>query len=84
MRTLSRSSATLIAILAAAAFGLPAQAPTSPATPPAAPAAQPQPAAAPAPAAAVPGQAHPLTPDDLQAFFDGIFPLQLERGDIAG
>ncbi|HWA94075.1 MAG TPA: serine hydrolase [Terracidiphilus sp.] len=28
--------------------------------------------------------AHPLTAEDLNAFFDGIFPLQLERSDIAG
>ncbi len=27
---------------------------------------------------------HPLEAADLQAFFDGIFPLQLERSDIAG
>jgi CubicO group peptidase (beta-lactamase class C family) len=27
---------------------------------------------------------HPLDPADLNAFFDGIVPLQLERGDIAG
>src|SRR5215469_8784833 len=31
-----------------------------------------------------PSGAHPLTPDDLETFFDGILPLQLERGDIAG
>jgi CubicO group peptidase (beta-lactamase class C family) len=36
------------------------------------------------PATTSAGQAHPLTADDLGAFFDGIFPLQLERGDIAG
>lgn len=28
--------------------------------------------------------AHPLTQADLEAFFDGIFPLQLERSDVAG
>ena len=32
---------------------------------------------------AVPGE-HPLEQADLEAFFDGIFPLQLERSDIAG
>ncbi len=45
------------------------------------------PAAQPAEAKAVPGvppQAHPLEPADLQAFFDGVFPLQLERSDVAG
>jgi CubicO group peptidase (beta-lactamase class C family) len=35
----------------------------------------------PAPAALV---AHSLEPADLEAFFDGIIPLQLERNDIAG
>jgi len=28
--------------------------------------------------------AHPLVRADLEAFFDGIIPLQLERSDIAG
>lgn len=28
--------------------------------------------------------AHPLTQADLEAFFDAIFPLQLERSDVAG
>jgi CubicO group peptidase (beta-lactamase class C family) len=36
------------------------------------------PAAAPAPLA------HSLSRDDLEAFFDGIIPLQLERSDVAG
>jgi CubicO group peptidase (beta-lactamase class C family) len=45
------------------------------------------------PAAAIPaattrttsaGTGHGLDPADLEAFFDGIFPLQLERSDIAG
>ena len=31
-----------------------------------------------------PSSAHTLTPDDLETFFDGILPLQLERSDIAG
>ncbi len=34
--------------------------------------------------AAPSSSAHPLTADDLNAFFDGILPLQLERSDIAG
>jgi CubicO group peptidase (beta-lactamase class C family) len=38
--------------------------------------------ASPGPAAA--NGAHALTQADLEAFFDGIFPLQLERSDIAG
>jgi len=73
--------AFLLAVLAAAAFSSPAQAPVAPKVPVAAPPAQPQ-AAAPVPA--TPNQAHPLTADDLQAFFDGVFPLQLERSDVAG
>ncbi len=38
-----------------------------------------------APATATnPGSGHSLEPADLEAFFDGILPLQLERSDIAG
>jgi CubicO group peptidase (beta-lactamase class C family) len=48
-------------------------APAPPATPPAV-----------APAPQNPSGAHPLIPADLEAFFDGILPLQLERSDIAG
>jgi CubicO group peptidase (beta-lactamase class C family) len=33
---------------------------------------------------AIPASAHPLEAADLEAFFDGILPLQLERSDIAG
>lgn len=29
-------------------------------------------------------EAHPLVKEDLEAFFDGIIPLQLERSDVAG
>jgi CubicO group peptidase (beta-lactamase class C family) len=47
------------------------------------PQATPQPAA-PAPPPSTPSAAHPLGEADLQAFFDGILPLQLERSDIAG
>jgi CubicO group peptidase (beta-lactamase class C family) len=44
------------------------------------------PATPPAPAAVLqnPNGAHPLTADDLAAFFDGVLPLQMERSDIAG
>jgi CubicO group peptidase (beta-lactamase class C family) len=46
------------------------------------------PPAANAPAAGAPdaniAAAHSLTKDDLEAFFDGIIPLQLERSDVAG
>ena len=44
-----------------------------PATPPATP-----------PVPQNPSGAHPLTASDLETFFDGIIPLQLERSDIAG
>ena len=70
-----------LAILAVVSFSSPAQAPVAPPKPLAVPPAQPQAAPTPIPDN---GQAHPLTPDDLQAFFDGIFALQLERSDIAG
>jgi len=33
---------------------------------------------------AIPAAAHTLDPADLEAFFDGIIPLQLERSDVAG
>lgn len=38
----------------------------------------------PAAGTAQPPTRHPLEQADLEAFFDGIVPLQLERGDIAG
>ncbi len=37
-----------------------------------------------APLPSLPAGAHPLEQADLEAFFDGILPLQLERSDIAG
>lgn len=40
--------------------------------------------AAPNPMPAIPSAAHKLEQSDLEAFFDGILPLQLERSDIAG
>ncbi|MGO9947887.1 MAG: serine hydrolase [Steroidobacteraceae bacterium] len=43
------------------------------------------PASAPQAVASVPlVSAHTLNRDDLEAFFDGIIPLQLERSDVAG
>lgn len=33
---------------------------------------------------ATPANAHQLTSADLEAFFDGVIPLQLERSDVAG
>jgi CubicO group peptidase (beta-lactamase class C family) len=35
-------------------------------------------------ASAPPLSVHPLNREDLEAFFDGIIPLQLERSDVAG
>jgi len=42
------------------------------------------PPAAGKPAAVIPPAPHPLEKPDLEAFFDGIVPLQLERSDVAG
>ena len=57
--------------------------------PPAQAAATPVPAAAPEVPAAAPDvrsapTPHTLVKEDLEAFFDGIIPLQLERSDVAG
>jgi CubicO group peptidase (beta-lactamase class C family) len=86
MRTLQSTILNVLfaAAIASAAAVSAAQVPApiaQPKIPVAAPPAQPQ-AAAPAPA--TPAQTHSLTQEDLSAFFDGIFPLQLERSDIAG
>lgn len=82
---MQRLPGLVLALAALFCCPLPAQNPVSPApvTPSPIPA---QPASVPAaaPVPAVPGASHPLTQADLEAFFDGIFPLQLERGDIAG
>jgi CubicO group peptidase (beta-lactamase class C family) len=86
MRTLQSTilnvlfAAAIISAAAVSAVQVPAPI-AQPKIPVAAPPAQPQ-AAAPAPA--TPAQTHSLTQEDLSAFFDGIFPLQLERSDIAG
>ena len=56
-----------------------AQTPAPPKTAPKAPPA----VAVPAPAAAGP-VAHPLEKADLEAFFDGLIPIQMERSDVAG
>jgi len=58
-----------------------ATAPAAKATTAPAPAVQPVTANSPT---AAPTPAHPLEQADLEAFFDGIFPMQLERSDIAG
>ena len=75
MRVIQRLA--LSAVLLAIVFACHAQVPTVQApilAPPARPSTT---------AAAAPGT-HLLEPADLEAFFDGIFPLQLERSDIAG
>ena len=36
------------------------------------------------PVPVLPQEAHALVKEDLEAFFDGIIPLQLERSDVAG
>jgi len=78
--------AGLTIVFSALLFSCRAQAPTVPS----APVTQVAPVAAPATPTATPAVpqgpsgAHPLTAADLEAFFDGILPLQLERSDIAG
>ena len=66
----------LLTVVACAAQTPTAVAPQAP-TPPAQPAAL-------TPIQSGTAAAHPLQSADLEAFFDGIFPLQLERSDIAG
>ncbi|HEY3703469.1 MAG TPA: serine hydrolase [Terracidiphilus sp.] len=90
MRT---SMTPLLTAAAAAVFGMAsvasfAQVPAVPAaqpqTPVAAPPVQPQNGPPASVTPATPPGGHALTQPDLEAFFDGIFPLQLERSDIAG
>ncbi|MGB7629406.1 MAG: hypothetical protein WBL75_22310, partial [Candidatus Acidiferrum sp.] len=52
-------------------------APSKPAAPPAAALASPA-------SPIVPPAVHPLEKADLEAFFDGLVPLQMERSDVAG
>src|SRR5271168_953154 len=61
------------------ALALPPQTPAPPKT--AAPAAATE--AKPSPVTSLPA-AHPLEKTDLEAFFDGLIPLQMERSDVAG
>jgi CubicO group peptidase (beta-lactamase class C family) len=70
------------ALLAIACCLSDAQAPTFP-TLPTAPA-QPVATSANGPVPANPATGHELTGADLESFFDGIFPMQLERNDVAG
>jgi CubicO group peptidase (beta-lactamase class C family) len=73
-------TATLTALLFLTSLYAKPQVPASPLTPVAAPQSKQAEGAAPP---ADPGQ-HALEPADLQAFFDGILPMQLERSDVAG
>jgi len=69
----------LVLCLFLPALAQPPQVPTPPKTAPNATIASATPAATtPAPAA------HPLEKADLEAFFDGLVPLQMERSDVAG
>ncbi len=61
-----------------------AQVPSSATAPTSAAPARPGPVDANGPVPASPSSGHQLTAADLEPFFDGIFPLQLERNDIAG
>jgi CubicO group peptidase (beta-lactamase class C family) len=82
MIPLLRAATALVLAVAGMASYAQVPAPTAQIqTPVAAPPAQPQSAA---PAPVMPAGAHALTQGDLEAFFDGIFPMQLERSDIAG
>ncbi len=74
-----RPRALLLAVIACAALAH-AQPPQTAVIPKPAPA----PAEAKAPAAVPPPLPHALEKADLEAFFDGIVPLQLERSDAAG
>jgi CubicO group peptidase (beta-lactamase class C family) len=75
MKLLSRFAALGAMFLALGGFApAPAPAPTSP--PPATSAIN--------PAAAAPTTAHPLTAEDVSAYFDGMLPSEMERADIAG
>jgi CubicO group peptidase (beta-lactamase class C family) len=80
-------TAATTAVFAIAGTVNPAQVPAptvQPQIPVAAPPVQ-VPSTPPAPATpATPAGSHALTQTDLEAFFDGILPLQLERSDIAG
>ena len=74
-----RSVAVSVCLLTACVCPAQAPKPLTPAAP--APTAQP---AGTKPLLSVPATAHPLEQADLEAFFDGILPLQLERNDIGG
>ena len=75
-----RYAAMTAVLLLAAVGGAQTPAKTNPQTP-ASPAAQPAPAN---PQLAEASKGHVLEAADLESFFDGILPLQLERSDIAG
>ncbi|WP_158751168.1 serine hydrolase domain-containing protein [Acidobacterium sp. S8] len=76
---LSRVAVRLLAIFAVFSGTVrPLQIPVTPTAP------QPAHRAAETTPPTVPGNEHALEAADLEAFFDGILPLQLERNDIAG
>lgn len=70
----------LLALAICSATSLMAQSPNTAVAPKPAPA----PAAGKTSESTAPSVAHPLEKADLEAFFDGIVPLQLERSDVAG
>lgn len=78
--TRPRTFITLLALsILLPAFALPAQVPTPPKTLPDAALPEAKPAVAPP----IP-VAHPIEKADVEAFFDGLVPLQMERSDVAG
>src|SRR5262245_41838564 len=78
LRTLA--AATMLALCAS---GASAEEPAPPSTGPAVPPVQ-TPATQDTAAPATPTPAHELTAADVEAFFDGMVPYALKRGDIAG
>lgn len=78
MRTSCASCLLLLAALVPVPLSHAFQLPVTPTTTP------PQTAINSAPVSSTPQEQHPLTSADLEAFFDGIIPMQLERSDIDG
>ncbi len=76
VRRLQISQVITLSLLLAGSLAAQTPVTPSPATPPASAPAVPFPS--------VPAAAHSLETPDLEAFFDGIIPLQLERSDVAG
>lgn len=74
------SRAVILSLSLCTAFSALCQAPQ----PPVGPSRAPQPNADQQVSPTVPASGHALEAPDLQAFFDGIIPMQLERSDVAG